>query len=334
VRRLIITAALALVAGGTIAAAQDRPVVDVYTYSSFTSEWGPGPKIGAAFEQGCGCTLRWTSVDDAVMLLSRLRLEGERTPADIVLGLDNNLLEEGRALGLLAPHGIELGPLDLPLAWEDDTYVPFDWGWFAFVYDATRLANPPDSFEALIGAAPEVKILIQDPRTSTPGLGLLLWVKAAYGDRAGEIWKGLAPRIVTVTQGWSEAYGMFLEGEAPLVLSYTTSPAYHRHAEQKDTIRAAAFAEGHYLQVEVAAKLRTTDQPELADRFLRFVLSDAFQREIPTTNWMYPARMPAVGLPEAYAGLVRPATTLMLPAGQVAAERDRWIAEWREALGG
>lgn len=333
-RKLIMMTALAVVAGAVTGAAQDRPVLDVYTYSSFTSEWGPGPRIGAAFEQECGCTLRWTSVDDAVMLLSRLKLEGERTPADIVLGLDNNLLDEGRALGLLAPHGIDTGALDLPIAWDDDTYVPFDWGWFAFVFDTTRLASPPESFEALVRAGPTVKILIQDPRTSTPGLGLLLWVKAAYGDRAGEIWRGLAPRIVTVTQGWSEAYGMFLEGEAPLVLSYTTSPAYHRHAEQKDTIRAAAFAEGHYLQVEVAAKLRTSDQPELADRFLRFVLSDAFQREIPTTNWMYPARLPTAGLPEAFDGLVRPATTLMLPADQVAAERDRWIAEWREALGG
>ena len=52
------------------------------------------------------------------------------------------------------------------------------------------MPDPPKSFEDLI--ASDLSIVIQDPRSSTPGLGLLLWVKAAYGDRAPEIWKGLA----------------------------------------------------------------------------------------------------------------------------------------------
>ena len=102
-----------------------------------------------------------------------------------------------------------------------------------------------------------------------------MWVKAAYGDRAAEIWAGLADNIVTVTPGWSEAYGLFLEGEADMVLSYTTSPAYHLIAESDDTKAAALFDEGHYLQIEVAGKLAATDQPALADQFLAFMLTDA-----------------------------------------------------------
>jgi thiamine transport system substrate-binding protein len=139
-------------------------------------------------------------------------------------------------------------PLALPVDWTDPTFLPYDWSWFAFVYDRTKIDTVPADFEAL--AASDLKILIEDPRSSTPGLGLLLWVKAAYGDRAAEIWKGLADNIVTVTPGWSEAYGMFLEGEADMVLSYTTSPAYHLIAEGDDSKAAAPFAEGHYLQVE------------------------------------------------------------------------------------
>ena len=167
-------------------------------------------------------------------------------------------------------------------------FLPYDWGWFAFVYDKTRLPAPPDLFADL--AASEVKIVIQDPRSSTPGLGLLLWVKAAHGDKAAEIWAGLADNIVTVTPGWSEAYGLFLEGEADMVLSYTTSPAYHRIAEGDDSKDWAPFAEGHYLQVEVSGKLAATDQPDLA----RCVSGlhrrrAAFQAVIPQTNWMYPA---------------------------------------------
>ncbi len=62
-----------------------------------------------------------------------------------------------------------------------------------------------------------------------------------------------------------------------MVLSYTTSPAYHLIAEDDDTKAAAPFTEGHYLQIEVAAKVASSDQPELADQFLEFMLSDAFQ---------------------------------------------------------
>jgi thiamine transport system substrate-binding protein len=163
-------------------------------------------------------------------------------------------------------------------------------------------------------------------------LGLLLWVKAAYGDRAAQIWEGLADNIVTVTPGWSEAYGLFLEGEADMVLSYTTSPAYHLIAEQDDTKAAAPFAEGHYLQIEVAGKLAASDQPGLADRFLDFIGSEAFQSAIPTTNWMYPAVTPAGGLPAGFETLIQPETSLLLSADQAAAARAGALDEWRAAL--
>ncbi len=66
---------------------------------------------------------------------------------------------------------------------------------------------------------------------------------------------------MTVTKGWSEAYGLFLKGESDLVLSYTTSPAYHIIEEKKDNYAAANFSEGHYLQVEVAARTVASKQP-------------------------------------------------------------------------
>ncbi len=165
---------------------------------------------------------------------------------------------------------------DLPLAYTDPLFVPFDWGWFAFVHDRTKLATPPASFEEL--AASDVKIVIQDPRSSTPGLGLLLWVKAAYGDRAPEIWEALADNIVTVTPGWSEAYGLFLEGEADMVLSYTTSPAYHLIAEKDDTKAAAPSPKGTTCRSRWRESWRRSDQPELADRFLAFLGTEAFKR--------------------------------------------------------
>jgi thiamine transport system substrate-binding protein len=110
---------------------------------------------------------------------------------------------------------------------------------------------------------------------------------------------GAGRRIVTVTRGWSEAYGLFLDGEADMVLSYTTSPAYHLIAEDDDSKAAAEFAEGHYMQVEVAGVLENAPQPELARQFMEFMLTDGFQAAIPTTNWMYPAVTPEGGCPKA-----------------------------------
>lgn len=308
-------------------AAAETPVLDVLTYDSFVSEWGPGPAIEKAFEAQCACDLRFTPAGDGAALLARLQLEGARTEADIVLGLDTNLTAAARDTGLFAPHGMAPA-LALPVAFADTEFLPFDWGWFAFVHNKTL--DAPKDFKAL--AASDLKIVIQDPRSSTPGLGLLMWVKAAYGDQASTIWKDLADNIVTVTPGWSEAYGMFLEGEADLVLSYTTSPAYHLIAEQDDSKAATAFTEGNYLQVEVLGKLKSTDQPDLADQFMTFMLSDAAQSVLPTTNWMYPAVTPAAGLPEGFETLVHPEKSLLLPAQEAEALRAPALEEWRAAL--
>ncbi len=319
--------ATGLIATATMAAAQDRPVLTVYTYDSFVSDWGPGPQVEQAFEADCACDLQFVAAGDGAALLSRLRLEGARTEADIVLGLDTNLMAAARDTGLFAPHGVT-AEFDMPVGWSDDTFLPFDWGYFAFVTGADF--DAPTDFRSL--GESDATIVIQDPRSSTPGLGLVMWIKAAYGDKAGAIWEGLADNIVTVTPGWSEAYGLFLENEADMVLSYTTSPAYHLIAEEDASKTAVPMDEGHYMQVEVAAKLAGTDQGALAEQFLAFMLSDAFQGVIPTTNWMYPAQTPEAGLPEGFDTLITPNRALLFDAAEAAALRDAAIAEWQAAL--
>jgi len=312
--------------------ADEKPVLTVYTYDSFTSKWGPGPKVKEAFEKECQCTLNYVALEDGVSLLSRLKLEGENSKADVVLGLDTNLTAEAKATGLFAPHGIEARPSSLPNDWSDEIFLPYDFGFFAFVYDKNKLKNPPKSLKELVENKTGPKILIQDPRTSTPGLGLMLWVKKIYGDKAADAWKNLQPRIVTVSKGWSEAYGLFLKGEAPMVLSYTTSPAYHIIAEKKDNYAAAKFEEGHYQQVEVAAMLANAKQPELAEDFLRFMQSEAFQSIIPESNWMYPAYLPKEKLPEAYQTLIDPSPALLFTEEDVAKNRKAWTREWLKAM--
>lgn len=325
-------AAAAAFVTSTAAQAADK-VLTIYTYESFTAEWGPGPKIKEAFEKTCGCEVKFVGVEDGVALLNRLKLEGEGNKADIVLGLDTGLIADAKATGLFAPADIDTSAVSVPGDYSDDVFVPFDYGHFAVIYDTQEMKTPPKSMHELVDGDASQKIVIEDPRTSTPGLGLLLWVKSVYGDKAGEAWSKLKDRILTVTPGWSEAYGMFTNGEAPMVLSYTTSPAYHMIAEGTDRYQAASFSEGHYIQIEVAGMTKTSHDPELAKSFLSFMVSPAFQDIIPETNWMFPAAKTSAPLPEAFDKLVHPEKTFLMSAEEVSANRKAWVDEWLSALG-
>lgn len=312
------------------AAAQEK--LTVYTYESFTAEWGPGPVVEKNFEAECGCEVDFVSVADGVALLNRLKLEGAGTAADIVLGLDNNLTFEARQSGLFAPHGIDLAEVSVPGGWSDDIFVPFDYGYFAVVYDTEQVKRPPASMKELVEGDPSQKIAIMDPRTSTPGLGLLLWVKALYGDDAPAAWEKLRARVLTVTPGWSEGYGLFTSGEAPMVLSYTTSPAYHLIAERTDRYVAARFEEGHYIQVEVAGITAKGAANPLSARFMKFMTGPGFQDPIPETNWMFPAGRTTEPLNPVFQDMIRPETPLEIAPETVAQNRAAWIDEWLKAM--
>jgi thiamine transport system substrate-binding protein len=271
-------------------------------------------------------------VADGVALLNRLKLEGTSTKADIVLGLDTNLTAEARGTGLFVAHGAT-PQVNVPGGWNDDMFVPYDYGYFAVVYDTEKLPNPPASLKELVEGDHNQKIVIQDPRTSTPGLGLLLWVRSVYGEEAGAAWEKLRGRVLTVTPGWSEAYGLFTRGEAPMVLSYTTSPAYHMIADKTDRYQAAAFAEGHYLQVEVAGITIAGAKNPLAGKFLAFMTGPGFQDAVPETQWMYPAARTDKPLDPAFDKLVKPAKTLQFSPQDVADNRKAWVDEWLAVMG-
>ena len=331
-RHLLLSTLLASLASVPATRADEKPILTVYTYNSFTSEWGPGPTLEKAFEGTCACDVNWVALEDGAALLARLKLEGKNTKADVVLGLDTNLTAEAKATGLIAPHGTDLSALKLPIAWDDADFVPYDWGYFAFVYDSEKLKDPPKSLADLVNGKDVPKVLLEDPRTSTPGLGLVMWMGQVYGDKAGDAWAGLKPKILTVSKGWSEAYGLFTQGEAPMVLSYTTSPAYHQIVEKTDRYKALVFPEGNYMQVEVAAAIACSAHADLAKSFLAFLISPDAQKVIPTTNYMYPVRDIGADLPPEFTALPKPEKSLLLPADEAAKHRDDWIKAWVEAI--
>ena len=303
----------------------------IYTYDSFVSEWGPGPIIEKIFEEKHNADVEFVAVDSAATLLNKVILEGDTSKADIVLGLDMNLFDLAEQSELFTTHNINdiNNLINLPLKWESNKFVPYNYGYFSFVYNEANLATPPKSMDELINST-NARIVIQDPRTSTPGLGLLTWMKALYGDKAGDEWKKLNKKIISVTKGWTDAYyNFFMAGEADMVLSYTTSPAAHIMFEERYDILATTFEEGNYITIEFAGILNNSQNKDLANKFLNFILSEEFQSVIPSTNIMYPITN-IKDLPEAFDKLDIPNFIQMDPK-EINKNKEKWIDEWLNA---
>ncbi|MBL8966634.1 MAG: thiamine ABC transporter substrate-binding protein [Spirochaetaceae bacterium] len=292
-------------------AKREEPALIVYTYDSFVAEWGAGPKIAPLFEKATGIKVEFVAKGDGGQLLSALILEKDAPRADIALGLDDNLAEKALSAGILEPYAAKaLEGIPAELRFDpSNRLLPFDFGHFAIIWDSEKLASPPKGLEDLASPAFAKKLILMDPRTSTPGLGFLAWTKAVYGANWKEYWARLRPSVLAMTPGWDTGYGLFTAGEAPLVLSYATSPAYHKEYDKTERYKALSFAEGHVRQIEAAGIVKGARHRKNAEKFLEFLLSAEAQAEIPLTQWMLPAN-PAAPLPESYSAALRPGSTL------------------------
>jgi thiamine transport system substrate-binding protein len=313
--------------------AEEEPDLVIYAYDSFVSEWGPAGRVIPKFEALYGVKVSLVSAGDAGQVLSRAIFERQAPGADILVGIDNNLLTRALEAEVLQPYrSPDLGLIPAELIFDPSGHVtPFDFGYFAFVSDSLVLDDPPASLEELTEPRFRDKIILEDPRTSSPGLGFLLWTIAVYGEKYLDYWERLKPNLLTITEGWDSAYGMFTSGEAPLVLSYTTSPAYHVEYEQTRRFRALIFPGGHYLQIEGMGIARGARHPGLARKFIDFILSEDFQEEIPLTNWMYPVN-PAASLPASFDYAPRPETSLSLEPQAIRENQERWLRAWAELI--
>ncbi len=301
----------------------------IYTYDSFASEWGLAPKVIPVFEKMSGIEVALISVGSSGQVLQRAILEKAAPRADVLIGIDNNHLARAKSAGILSPYRSPgLARVPAALQFDPDHHVtPFDYGYFAIIYDSEQIKNPPKTLEDLTAETYKKSIILMDPRTSGPGLGFLLWTVAVYGDDFPHYWTRLAPSILTTTDSWSSGYGLFTNGEAPLVLSYSSSPVYHVAFEKTDRYRAAAFEEGHYLQIEGAGIVNRAPHRKAAEAFIDFMLSDAFQKAVPLTNIMFPANS-ATPLPDSFSHAVKPQKHLQLSHAEILKNRERWISTW------
>ncbi|WP_407427966.1 thiamine ABC transporter substrate binding subunit, partial [Treponema sp.] len=240
-------------------------------------------------------------------VLSRAILEKEHPVADIILGIDNNLSQQALDADILEDYIPEnadkiITPAIQAQLSTGSKLVPYDYSHFAMIFNTQSNLPEPQKLSDLTDPVYSKKIILMDPRTSTPGLGFVAWTKAAFTDdkEFNDFWQALKPNILTMANGWSAGYALFTAGEAPLVISYTTSPAANLEYDKIDYYKALIFEDGHYMQVEGAGILKNAPNKKGAKLFMDFLISDKAQNALPLTQWMYPVNQNVV-MPECYA---------------------------------
>ena len=311
---------------------QETDQLVIYSYGSL-----PGTlrrAIQEHFEERYGVTVDLQRIGETGAVYTQLYLERNNPRADVVIGLDATYLPRIEADNLLEPYepsGIEnIDPQHLidPRM----RAIPFDYGHITLNYDSWALPEPPRSWEELLDPRLRNSIIMLHPGTSSPGRNFLLYTIAVFGEEGYlDFWRALRPNILTVTAGWSDGYGLYTQNEAPIVVSYETSPAYHRHFEQTDRYEALLFDDAAYLQIELAGIVRGAPNRLNAERLMDFLLSTEFQQLIPLSQFMYPVH-PGVELPQAFLDTRRAAESVALDPELIAERFDRWLADWEEVM--
>ncbi len=324
-------AVYAFAGGSKEQSSADSNVLVVYATDSFLSEWGPAPLVFPDFEEKYGIKIETRQGGSAGEIINMAIMEKGRPGADIIIGVDNNQLSTVLKNDLFLsymPKGIE--DISEDLIFDKSFHViPYDYSFFSLVYDSNKIKNPPKSLDDLLDPKYKKSLIVMDPRTSSPGLGFLLWTVKCKGEGYKDYWKKLMPNVLTVSESWSSGYGLFTSGEAPMVISYTTSPAYHVEYEMVDHIKAVLFKEGNYMQTEGMGILKDAPHVDAAMKFMDFVMTKDFQKVLPLTNWMYPVMK--TQLPASYESAPISDKPLLLDAEEIDKNLDSWLSGWLES---
>lgn len=304
----------------------------VYTYDAFPE--GLEEVLVDYFDREYSVSVTVERFQDTGGLFNEVMLTRGEGAADLVIGLDNTYI--GRALEAdlfqpTEPAEIDAVREDLILD-ESNRLVPFDYGNIVLNYDSQALSDPPTTWEELLDPSLRESIVLMNPATSSPGRNFLLLTIEQFGeDGYLDFWEELEPNILTITSGWSDGYGLYTQGEAPIVLSYETSPAFHIAYEDTDRYKNLILDEVGYAQIEVMGVLQDAPNRENAHRAVDFILSTEFQSEIALNQFMYPVRED-VELPDSFQQLHRPEETRFIDIDTVDANYERWLDDWEAVM--
>jgi thiamine transport system substrate-binding protein len=323
----------------------ETPTLVVMTHDSFAIT----DKLVAQFEQENHVKISFLKSGDAGAALNQAILSKNAPKADVFFGVDNTLLSRALAADIYEPYSAP-ALANISSAYKLDATnraLPVDYGDICINYDKKYFADKkisiPQSLEDL--TKPEYKgmLVVENPATSSPGLGFLLATIAHFGETGYlDYWKALKANGLVVVNGWDAAYytnfsGSSGKGEQPLVVSYGTSPAvevvYAATPPAEAPNASIVSKDACFRQIEFVGILKGTRQKALAEKFIDAMLSTTWQEDVPLQMYVFPVN-PDAKLPEVFTKNIQvPEEPASLPADQVAANQQKWITAWTEAVG-
>ncbi len=319
------------------------PALTVMTHDSFKIS----ENVVKGFEQAFTCKVTFLKAGDAGAALNQAVLSKKNPLADILYGVDNTFM--GRALkeDLFEPYR---SPMlhDIPDSLKLDKsnrLLPVDFGDVCLNYDKAWFARkkiaPPSTLEDLTKPLYKGLLVVENPATSSPGLAFMLASIGHFGEEAYlDFWKKLKSNGVLVTGGWEDAYwGQFSaasKGTRPLVVSYASSPPAEVHFSKEpldESPSAAVVAPGTaFRQVEFVGIVSGTKQPELARKWVDYMLNIPFQEDIPLQMFMFPANSRAA-LPDVFRKhAVVSQEPVAVDPERISVNREVWIEAWTDTV--
>jgi thiamine transport system substrate-binding protein len=332
----------------TPAAASNQPgapaTLNVMTHDSFAAT----EDVIKTFEQQNNVKVNFIKSGDAGAALNRAILSKNAPLADVFYGVDNTFLSRALQEDIYEPYASpELS--NIPDAFKLDPQnraLPVDYGDVCLNYDKAYFADKklavPQSLEDL--TKPEYKglLVVENPATSSPGLVFLLATIAHFGENGYiQYWKDLRANGLVVVNGWETAYytnfsGSSGKGSQPLVVSYNSSPVaevvFAKNPPAEAPTGSIIAPDTCFRQIEFVGILKGTKQRALAEKFVDFMLGQAFQEDMPLQMFVYPVNKNAK-LPDSYQKFAQlPDKPAILSPDEIAKNRDRWIQAWNDAV--
>ncbi|SHJ28089.1 thiamine transport system substrate-binding protein [Tessaracoccus bendigoensis DSM 12906] len=306
----------------------------VVTHDAFTLP----DELKAKFADETGLEVTYVAPGDTGTLVNQLVLTKDSPLGDVVYGIDNTFASRAASEGVLVDYESPLAASTQEFAAPQLTPIDFgdvcinaDTAWF----EAAGI-EIPSTLDDLTDPVYKDLLVVTNPASSAPGLSFLLATIGAKGeDGYLDYWQALSDNGTKVASGWTEAYytdfsGADGKGPRPLVLSYSTSPAY---TVDGDTSTTQALLGTCFRAVEYAGVLHGTTNEAGAQKFIDFMLSPEVQAAIPENLYMYPV-IADTPLPKDWARFAPLSEVpFEVPAEQIGQHRDQWIRDWTEAIG-
>ncbi len=301
------------------------------------------------FTAATGVKVEILNQGDAGTMVNASILTNDDPQGDLLFGIDENLLTAAFDAGLFRSYNAAGLSTVAPSYLVDDQHrvTPIDHGEVCVNFDRSWFTSHeqpvPQRLEDLAASSTNDLLAVEDPSASTPGLAFLLATIAHFGggEDTGsnppwlDYWRSLKANGVSVVESWESAYyssfsGSTGKGDRPLVVSYSSSPP----AEVSDTTLAVdqtptgVIADTCFRQIEFAGVFAKAKNPGAAEAFIEFMLGTSFQQDMTTQMYVYPV-VGGTQLPEVFDKYTtRIAEPFTLPFDEVAANRERWIAQW------